>query len=361
MGVDTVLVETYTMIHNHLYGKAFVRVPEDYIAQFSVHFYPDGSIREFNVAAMDPLNSSVPFRAASGAFEYRLTMNCQHDTCTYFNAEKGQPAETIFKHAAPGMNFVGGWVPFISLMEWNCVQLARSGKQALPLHMINHRFRAYEISARYGGKDSVLFGGPFIEYTRIKVDEQGRILRTNGLGTPWNYIVTKHEPIDIEQIAKRMTKTRGIGFPSPEERVQFVVQNTTLDVQYGRPYKRGRQIFGGVVPYDSVWRTGAGGATILTLENPIRIGKTHIPKGQYSLYTIPRQNQWILIFNKDVLRWPTDPNRAADYVSVVIPVQKVKEVAEQFTINIEPTQTGGVLQFRWDDVMAYTEFSLVKH
>jgi hypothetical protein len=71
MGVDTVLVETYTMVNNHLYGKALVRVPEDYIGEFSIHFYPDGSIREFNINAMHPLNSSVPFEAKSGAFEYR--------------------------------------------------------------------------------------------------------------------------------------------------------------------------------------------------------------------------------------------------------------------------------------------------
>src|SRR5688572_31009718 len=133
MGVDTVLVETYTMINNHLYGKAFIRVPEDYIGEFSIHFYPDGSIREFNISAMDPSNSSIPFQAKTGAFGYRLNMNCINDTCTYYNSEKNKHSETIFKHPARNMNFVGGWVPLISLMEWNCMRLVKSGKQNLPL------------------------------------------------------------------------------------------------------------------------------------------------------------------------------------------------------------------------------------
>ena len=53
LGTDTVIVETYTMINNYLYGKAFIRVPEDYVGVFDVHFYPDGSIRTFNIEAMN--------------------------------------------------------------------------------------------------------------------------------------------------------------------------------------------------------------------------------------------------------------------------------------------------------------------
>ncbi len=54
LGTDTVLVETYNMVNNHLYGKAFIRVPEDYIGVFDVHFYSGGNIRTFNIEAMHP-------------------------------------------------------------------------------------------------------------------------------------------------------------------------------------------------------------------------------------------------------------------------------------------------------------------
>jgi hypothetical protein len=361
MGVDTVLVETYTMINNHLYGKAFIRVPEDYIGEFSIHFYPDGSIREFNINAMDASNSAIPFQATSGAFELRLNMNCANDTCTYYNSEKNKPSETILKHPAREMNFVGGWVPLISLMEWNCMRLVKSGKQNLPLKMINHNLGVFDIGVHFSNKDTIIFGGPFLEYTKIKINEEGRALNINGIGTPWNYYVTKHDPVNIDELARRMTKTPGIGLPSPHETTQSVVQNSKIEVSYGRPFKRGRKIFGGVVPYDSVWRTGAGGTTKISLEDNIRIGNKIIPKGQYRIYTIPEPNEWLLVFNTDLKSWPTDPNRQKDFAQVQIPVKKTKNIKQQFTIEIHETKNGGVLQFSWDDIVASAAFQVVKN
>ena len=83
--------------------------------------------------------------------------------------------------------------------------------------MINHNIGVYDIGVRFSAKDTIIFGGPFLEYTKIKVNDEGRILHVNGIGTPWNYLVTKHAPIDIDQIAKRMAKTKGIGIPSLTE------------------------------------------------------------------------------------------------------------------------------------------------
>lgn len=361
MGVDTVLVETYTMINNHIYGKAFIRVPEDYIGEFNIHFYPDGTIREFNISAMDPFNSSIPFQAKSGVFEYRLNMNCLNDTCTYYNSEKNQTSETIFKHAASKMDFVGGWVPLISLMEWNCIRLAKSGKKSLPLKMINHHIGVYDIDVHYLNKDTIIFGGPFLEYTKIRVDEEGKVLNTDGIGSPWNYYVSKYPPIDIDKIAKRMAMTKGIGIPSLTETITSRVQNSTISVTYGRPLKRGRKIFGGVVPFDSVWRTGANGPTSISLEHSIKIKNTLIPKGQYSIYSIPKQNEWILIFNTDLTTWPTDPKRSRDFAQVVIPAKKTGNIVQQFTIEVVEIEKRGVMKFSWDDVIAMTEFEVIKN
>ncbi len=360
MGEDTVLVETYTMINNHIYGKAFIRVPEDYIGEFSIHFYPDGTIREFNINAMDPYNSSIPFKAQSGAFEYRLNMNCINDTCYYYNSEKGKTAENIFKHPAAGMDFVGGWVPLISLMEWQCVRLIQSGKKNLPLKMINHNIGVYDIGVRLQGNDTVIFGGPFLEYTKIKVNEAGRVINIDGTGTPWNYLVSHQSPINIDKIAERMAGTKGIGVPSKTETIESSIQNSTVSVSYGRPLKRGRQIFGGVVPYDSVWRTGANSATVIQFEKNISIGKTFIPKGKYSIYTIPNPDEWTLIFSSDLTSWPTDPDRGKEVEKVKVPTLKTKKITELFTIEVVESKKGGVLRFAWDDIVVAVDFEIVK-
>lgn len=242
---------------------------ENHIGEFNVHFYPDGTIREFTMAAMDPTNSSLPFKATTSRFPYFRTMICSNDTCTFFISEKNSPTETIRKQATASMDFFGYLNPLFSLIEWNCVRLAKSGKQALgPLRMTNSYIMS-DISVRYANTDTMIFGGPFIEYTKIKVDQNGKIISSDGTGTVYNFLVTKHPPIDVDRLAKKMSKTSGIGEPSPRDTLNVTIQKSNISIDYSRPYKRGRKIFGGVIPYDSVWRTGASSATVLTLQNPI--------------------------------------------------------------------------------------------
>ena len=361
LGPDTVFVETYSVINNHLYGKVLFRMFENHIGVFNVHFYPNGTIREFTMMAMDPTNSSLPYQATTAwRFPYIRTMRCSGDTCTFFISQKDSPQEIIRKQAADHMDFYGGTNPLFSLMEWNCVRLAKSGKQMLsPLTMTNSG-TVSTVSVRYNGPKSMVFGGPFIEYTNIQVDAEGRIISTDGTGTPYNFLVTKHAPIDIDQLAKRMAKSPGIGDPSPRDTLTVSIQKSPVRIDYSRPYKRGRKIFGGVVPYDSVWRTGASNATVLTLQQPMQFGKTVIPEGSYSLYTIPGRQSWRLIFNTDTMRWPTDPDRSKDIAEVALQIKTLDTPKDKFTIAIQETNAGGVLKFQWDDVEAYTDFRLLK-
>jgi Protein of unknown function (DUF2911) len=362
LGPDTVFVETYNVVNNHLYGKVLFRIFEDHIGEFNIHFYPNGTIREFNMMAMNPVNSSIPYSSkVAWRFPYNRTMLCANDSCTVFISRSDVPQEIVVKQAASSMDFYGGLTPLFSLVEWNCVRLAKSGKQVLgPLTMTNTSVVS-TISVRYTGPDSVIFGGPFIEYTKIKVDSEGRILSTDGTGTVYNFLVSKQAPIDIDQLAKRISKRPGLGQPSPRDTVKTSVQQSTISVDYSRPYKRGRKIFGGVVPYDSVWRTGASNATVLSLQHPIQIDKTVIPAGKYSLYTIPNRQSWRLIFNTDLIRWPTDPDRSKDIAEVGLQIKPLEKFKDQFTIEIQETKTGGVLKFQWDNVEAFTDFKIIKN
>ena len=361
LGPDTVFVETYSVVNNHLYGKVLFRMFENHIGEFNAHFNPNGTIREFTMAAMDPTNSSLPFKDETGMFPYYRTMNCTNDTCTFFISQKNNPKEIIRKQAAANMDFFGYLNPLFSLIEWNCVRLAKSGKQTLGSLRMTNSYSMSDITVRYAGPDSVIFGGPFIEYTKIKVDPEGRIISTDGTGTVYNFLVSKHTPIDVDQLAKQMSKRPGLGQPSPRDTLIANVQKSIISVDYSRPYKRGRKIFGGVVPYDSVWRTGASRATVLALQNSIQIGKTIIPKGQYSLYTIPNRQDWQLIFNTDLIRWPTDPDRSKDVAQVGLQIKPLEKFKDQFTIEIQETKTGGVLKFQWDNVEAFTDFKIIKN
>ncbi|GAB3959320.1 hypothetical protein GCM10028805_55210 [Spirosoma harenae] len=360
MGPDTVFVETYSVINNHLYGKVLFRMFENHIGVFNIHFHPNGSIREFNMMAMDPMNSSLPYQATvAWRFPYNRTMVCENNECTVYVSRRDSLQELVVKQTVGSMDFYGGSNPLFSLMEWNCMRLAKSGKQTLGPLTTTNTSAVSNISVRYTGQNTMVFGGPFIEYTKINTDDEGRIISTDGTGSAYNFLVTKHPPIDIDQIAKRMAKAPVIGNPSPRDTLNVTIQKSPISVDYSRPHRRGRKIFGAVVPYDSVWRTGANNATVLTLPRKMQIGKTVIPAGKYSLYTIPSHQGWRLIFNTNTTRWPTDPDRTKDFAEVPLLVKTLPTPKDLFTIEIQETKAGGVLKILWDDLEAYTDFMLL--
>jgi hypothetical protein len=156
----------------------------------------------------------------------------------------------------------------------------------------------------------------------------------------------------------RMSKKPKIGIPSPIETVKFAIENDTISLSYGRPSKRGRKIFGGIVPYDSIWRTGAGDPTKINLPYNIQFGKITIPKGMYSLYTIPRMGPWTLIFNTDLKQWPTEPNRSKDFALIPVESRKAAKQTDQFTITIEPVKGGGIMKLIWDETEVEAPFKV---
>jgi hypothetical protein len=90
---------------------------------------------------------------------------------------------------------------------------------------------------------------------------------------------------------------------SPEEEVAFTSSDLNIRVFYNRPFKKGREIFGGLVPYDKVWRTGANEATTFETSKDLLIEGKTLKKGKYSLWTIPGEETWKVIFNSEFGQW----------------------------------------------------------
>jgi hypothetical protein len=224
--------------------------------------------------------------------------------------------------------------------------------------MINDYIGIKEVAINKKSEDSLIFGGDFLEYAKIKITPEGRISSYDGTGTPWNYIVTKLDAIDVDEIAKRMSKKSKIGIPSPEANLNVALGGDTIRLDYGRPFKRGRIIFGGIVPFDSVWRTGANSPTVLSLPYDISFDKTKILKGRYCLYTIPRPDGWTLIFNTNLERWPTEPDRSKDFAAIPLQIRKPQKQTDQFTIEIIPEKNGGIIKFVWDETEAFAFFKI---
>jgi len=126
-----------------------------------------------------------------------------------------------------------------------------------------------------------------------------------------------------------------------------------ITVDYSRPSKKGRKIFGGLVPFDSVWRTGANEATVFNTNCELKIGEQILAPGHYTFWTIPGPQSWTVIFNKKDYSWGIDMNGKAsrdpnfDVLKIQVPVQHIDQVLEQFTIDLTGDPLSS-LDLRWD-------------
>jgi hypothetical protein len=140
---------------------------------------------------------------------------------------------------------------------------------------------------------------------------------------------------------------------SPHATVTAALAGKKITVSYGRPSMKGRTIFGGLVPWGQVWRTGANEATTLTTEADLVIGGLKVPKGEYALFTIPTEKQWTLVINKTAKQWGAFKHDAAqDLGRVPMTVAASAKPVEQFTIELVPAGKQLTLKLSWDKTVA---------
>jgi hypothetical protein len=128
-----------------------------------------------------------------------------------------------------------------------------------------------------------------------------------------------------------------------------VTEPLVARVVYSRPFKSGRVIFGGLVEYGKVWRLGANEATEIEFFRHVRIGGKRIPRGRYTLYAIPYENNWTIIVNKETDTWGSFKyNANKDVIRIDVPVQKNTELLDAMAMVFEKTINGINLVMGWD-------------
>jgi hypothetical protein len=118
---------------------------------------------------------------------------------------------------------------------------------------------------------------------------------------------------------------------------------------YGRPLKNGRNIFGGILKYNALWRLGANEATEIEFFRSVKISGKLIARGRYTMYCIPLENKWTLIINSDNYSWGQFTyNPKKDIVRTDIDIDKSNDTIEAFTMYFDETRRGANLIFLWD-------------
>ncbi len=150
----------------------------------------------------------------------------------------------------------------------------------------------------------------------------------------------------------RAAEEKKIEFPAPSQHatVKQRVGLTDVEIDYSRPNKNNREIFGGLVPYGKLWRTGANAVTKITFSKPVALGGKQIPAGEYALFTIPTADEWTIIISKDAkVQSAADYKQENDAARITAKPEPNPNTVETFTISLGDVKgASATLNFLWD-------------
>lgn len=137
------------------------------------------------------------------------------------------------------------------------------------------------------------------------------------------------------------------------------VDGAYIKVVYGMPQKRDREVFGALVPYNQVWRTGADEATEITFTKDMVFGGVDVPAGHYSLFSIPTESEWTIILNNGLGQWGAFRyNEELDFARFSVASHELDEVWEGFRILLVNTDGNLTLEMKWDQTGVTIPFSV---
>jgi len=149
-------------------------------------------------------------------------------------------------------------------------------------------------------------------------------------------------------------------YTSPPATASVTIGGKKITVDYYAPSAHGRRIMGGLVPFDEVWCTGANIATGITTEANLQIGDLKLPKGTYSIWTIPTQKEWTLIINKESGQFHLDYNSSLDVGRTKMSVKSLSTPVETFRVDLAASGGNkGTLGLVWENTEAWVPITIL--
>ena len=140
-----------------------------------------------------------------------------------------------------------------------------------------------------------------------------------------------------------------------------------ITIDYGQPHARGREIFGGLVPYGDVWRLGANWATRLTLDFDVRFGELDVPRGEYTLFMLPREHDGELIVSRQTRQWGTDYDSSFDFGRTPIDHRTLAGTVRSLAVTLEPdlpaaegAVPSGMLRITWGEAEYFIAWRMLR-
>jgi len=342
LGNDTLSLEQYTRTATQLRGEYVIRAPRTVHRIYTADLNPDGTIRRLELITHN-------IGGGPGPMETKSSAEFLGDTAVIVSP-RGDSTVTQ-KVAVPR-----GTMPFTlhiyGLLEQIARQARATGKDSVAITALAGANAPSGGVVRKRGGDTLTLAftqgqlaglGPFT----FRLDPQGRLVWLTGRGSTVQ--------VDVERVASvplatagPMFASRPLGQLSPRDTARATIGGASVWVDYSRPMKRGRDIFGALEPWNKVWRTGANAATQLSTSADLVIGGATVPAGIYSVWSLPSPIGWKLIINKEHGQWGTRYSADSDLVRIDLKVETLPQPIELFTIAFDSQGEGAVLRMEWD-------------
>ena len=346
LGRDTLAIEQYTRTADRLQGEQVVRAPRTVHRLYTVTFGPSGAAERFELVTHN-------VSGAPGPAETKATATFQGDSAVSTLTRSDSTRTVRARVGAGALPYLG---QSFGLVEEVARSARAAGRDRYTMSMlVLGDTEPMPVTVTRGGSDSLTMMLDGIGPLRVRLDGQGRLLGVSGIGGTAQITVERVQGLDFAGLGKSFA-ARSLGTLSPPDSVRASVAGASIAVRYSRPSMRGRVIFGNVVPWNQVWRTGANQATIFETGADLVVAGTTVPAGKYSLWTLPSQSGWKLIVNTNTGQWGTDYDARYDLARLDMKVEPLPQPVEQFTIAIEPKGKGGVLRLEWEKTRASIPF-----
>jgi hypothetical protein len=354
LGNDTLAVEKFEKTDNSVSAKVVLRSPRTSLKSYELSLTDNGGIEEMTITGFD-LESGFD---SEGVLERSYKRNGDSLEVSVLTNDGSY---RIIKSG-----YEEGILPFIDMVHWP-FEIAFNNAMETTADSIDQRLltgsRASTFIVAKIDSDSMTIRHPSRGVMGVNVDKNGNIIELDASQTTRKLTVKRKNDIEINSIAKRFAASDKQGNPfgslSGAIEEEFTIGNTVVNVSYGSPQRRGRDLFGGIVPFGERWRTGANRATHFKTTSDLKIGSLDIPAGEYTLFTIPEKEGGVLIINKQTGQNGQTYDQERDLGRVPMTVSKKEDSTEGFTILVEEEGSGGVLKLVWGNTVYSVKFDII--
>lgn len=354
LGADTLAVERFVRAGPLLEADVVLRVPRTLRTRYVLELSAAHELQRLESVTTDP---------QTGAVRRRETVTRVGDS---LRIETVTDSASRIRTVAASRQVL----PFIDMVHWPfevaLLRLRASGQATADVPLLSGA-RAADFPFAFVGADSATLTHPNRGTMRLRVDPAGRLLALDAGATTRKLIVERRPWMPLDGIAHAWAAAdaagRGVGALSGRGGGPSVVHGATITLDYGTPAKRGRDIWGALVRFGELWRTGANAATGFVTDRDLVLGAgadtLAIPAGAYTLFSIPEPDGGVLIVNRQTGQAGTAYDSTQNLGRVPLTARPLPQPVELFTITVSADGPRGLLCLQWDRTELVVPFVVV--